>query len=124
MIDAEYKVEPGEYIKLVKQFALKHRESDIWNCGRFGFCFLDQVHELIEVVANGKECASARALFASFSEEAYISSGQYENMPLATAKQLYTSRRLIIELGNANCIFLSCIKQLFSITKYEAMISM
>lgn len=39
------------------------------------------------------------------------------------AYQFYTSRRLIQELGNANCIFLSCIRQLFTITKYEAMIS-
>lgn len=124
MIDVEYEAEPEGYIKLVKSFALKYRCSDVWNCEKLGFVFLDQVHELIEDIVNCRNCANTNIMFRSFSENDYVSSGHYESMPLAIAKQFYTSRRLIQELGNANCIFLSCIRQLFTITKYEAMISM
>ena len=124
MIDVEYEAEPEGYIKLVKSFALKYRCNDVWNCEKLGFVFLDQVHELIEDIVNCRNCANTNIMFRSFSENDYVSSGHYESMPLAIAKQFYTSRRLIQELGNANCIFLSCIRQLFTITKYEAMISM
>ena len=124
MIDVEYEAEPEGYIKLVKRFALKYRYSDVWNCEKMGLVFLDQVHGLIEDIVNCRNCADANRMFRIFSENDYVSSGHYENMPLAIAKQFYTSRRLIQELGNANCIFLSYIRQLFTITKYEAMISM
>ena len=89
-----------------------------------GFVFLDQVHELIEDIVNCRNHADTNIMFRSFSENDYVSIGHYENMPLAIAKQFYTSQRLIQELGNANCIFLSCIRKLFTVTKYEAMISM
>lgn len=124
MIDVEYESEPEGYIKLVKRFALKYRYSDVWNCEKMGLVFLDQVHGLIEDIVNCRNCADTNRMFRNFSENDYVSSGHYESMPLAIAKQFYTSRRLIQELGNANCIFLSCIRQLFTITKYEAMISM
>ena len=124
MIDVEYEAEPEGYIKLVKRFALKYRCSDVWNCEKIGFIFLDKVRELIEDIANCRNCVDANTMFRSFLENDYVSIGYYENMPLAIAKQLYTSQRLIQELGNANCIFLSCIRQLFTITKCEDIISM
>lgn len=124
MIDVEYESEPEGYINLSKKFAIKYKESDVWNCEKLGFVFLDKVHELTEAVASCKDCAEAKIMFRDFSEKSSISSGHYENIPLSLAKQLYTCRQLIQELGNANCIFLSCIRQLFTVTKYEAMISM
>ena len=124
MIDVEYEPEPEGYIELTRNFALKYRESDIWNCEKLGFAFLDKVHELTENISVCTDCTDANIMFEEFSEKDYVSSGRFENMPLEIARQLYTSRRLIQELGNANCIFLSCIRQLFTVTKYEAMISM
>lgn len=124
MIDVEYEAEPEGYVKLVKRFALKYRYSDVWNCKKLGFVFLDQAHELIEDIVNCGNHVDTNKVFRRFSENDYVSIGHYENMPLAIAKQLYTSKRLIQELGSANCIFLSCIRKLFTVTKYEAMISM
>lgn len=124
MIDVEYEVEPEGYIKLAKRFALKYRYSDVWNCEKMGVVFLEKVHELIEDVVNCRNCVDTNIMFRGFSENDYITSGHYENMSLVIAKQLYASQRLIQELGNANCIFQSCIRKLFVITKYDAMISM
>ena len=123
MIDVEYEAEPEGYIKLVKRFAMKYRESDIWNCEKIGFVFLDTVNNFIEDIANDRESKECDFIFEDFSEDDFISSGRYENMSLTIAKQHYMSRRLIQELGNANCIFLSCIRQWFTITRYEAEIS-
>lgn len=123
MIDVEYMLTPEEYIESVKKFALKHKESDVWNCSKLDFVLLDEVHRIVEDIINCRQCKESEYMFERFSEKDLISSGTYENMPLSIAKQLYTSRRLIQELWNANCIFSSCTKQLFSITEYEAMIS-
>lgn len=124
MIDVEYEANPEGYIKLTKKFALKHKESDVWNCLKFGFVFLDKAHQLVEDVSNGTNCSDCDVMFRDFTETDYVSTELYDNMPLMTAKQLFTCRQLIEALGSANCIFLSCIRQLFLITKYDALVSL
>ena len=122
-IDVEYLATAEEYIESVRQFALKYCESDVWNCSKLDFVLLDEVHRIVKDIINCRQCEECNRMFRRFSENELISSGTYENMPLSIARQLYTSRCLIRELGNANCIFSSCTKQLFSITEYEAMVS-
>lgn len=124
MLDVGYEAEAEGYIKAVKKFALKYANSDVWNCEKFGFVFLDKVHSLIEDSINNRECPESDSMFKCFSEHDLISSGNYDNMSISLAKQLYTAQRLIQELGTANSIFLSCIRQLFNITTYEAEVSM
>lgn len=123
MIDVEYAITSEEYIQAVKKFALKHIESDVWNCHKLDFFFLDNVYRIMEDIINCRQCKEAEIMFRNFSENDLISNGVYENMPLLIAKQLFTSRQLIQELGNANSIFSSCIKQLFNITEYAAIVS-
>lgn len=124
MMDVEYAACPEDYIKLTQKFSLKYRESDVWNCEKLGFAFLNRAHKLIENISNHIYCSEADIVFRNFSETDLVSTERYENMPLEVAKQLFTSRKLVEELGNSNCIFLSCIRQLFTITKYEAFVSM
>ena len=123
MVDVEYESEAEGYIKAVKRFALKHANSDVWNCNKFGFGFLDEVYSFIDNIINCREGLKTKIMFRNFSEHDLVTSGHYENMPISTAKQLFTSKCFIQELGNANCIFLSCIRQLFTVTKYEAITS-
>lgn len=122
-IDAEYALWPESYIDTVKRFALKYIGSDVWNCKRFGFGFLDEVYNLIKDIANGKDCCEADNMFRSFNPEDLISNGKYDNMPITIARQVFTCGCLISELGSANSIFSSCMRQLFSITEFEAIVS-
>ena len=121
--DAAYESEPEGYIELAKKFALKFRNSDVWNCEKFGFCFLEDARRLIEDVTNGRNCSECSIMFRNFSESDYVSIGQYKKMFLSTAKKLFTAKRLIENLENTNCIFMSCMRQCFTITEYEAMMS-
>ena len=109
--DLEYEVDPENFVHLVKKFSRMHVNSDVWNCSKSGFTFLDRAHELMKLIVQGDYSKETEYFFHRFSKTNFIDMGRFESLSFNLAKNLFMSNELLEELENANSIMVTDLMQ-------------
>lgn len=120
--DVKYAATPDDYINMVYNFSAKIQDSDIWNCIKLGFSFLVHAQKIVNCITNAQYCEEAQYMFQQYNANESFSALSFNNMTFDQANKLFTANMLLESIETANSIYLSNLRQLFSVTAYEALI--
>ena len=120
--DVKYAATADDYINMVCNFSIKIQNSDIWNCTKLGFSFLSHAQKIVNCIVNAQYCEESQYLFQDCKANELFSMLSFDNLTFDQANKLFTASRLLECIENANSIYLSNLRQLFSVTAYDALV--
>ena len=120
--DVKYAATADDYINMVCNFSIKIQNSDIWNCTKLGFSFLSHAQKIVNCIVNAQYCEESQYLFQDCKANELFSMLSFDNLTFDQANKLFTASRLLESIENATSIYLSNIRQLFSVTAYDALV--
>lgn len=120
--DVKYAATADDYINMVCNFSIKIQNSDIWNCTKLGFSFLSHAQKIVNCIVNAQYCEESQYLFQDCKANKLFSMLSFDNLTFDQANKLFTASRLLESIENANSIYLSNLRQLFSVTAYDALV--